>query len=199
MKNENKKELEKEEGKVATFVKKYAYYLTLAGVIIVLALTIGLTASFSPENEPAVPSGSTMIEFVNPVANMQIKKGYNASALQYNKMLNEWSMHKAIDIEAESGANVMASYDGKIEQIASNLLEGTVITIDHGNNLKTVYKSLDEEVNVKVGDEVKAGQVIGTVSNSPTSETDGVSGVHFEVWKDNSKVDPSAYLNIEEK
>ena len=69
---------------------------------------------------------------------------------------------------------------------------------NHGNGLKTTYSSLDQNTNVKIGDAVKKGDIIGSASNTATSETTDSGEVHFEVWKDGTLVDPSSYLNIGE-
>lgn len=191
----------KTESKVKKFVKKNAYYLALIGIVVMLGLVIGLTAGLSgnPAQEPDVPTNVDTIQFVCPVSNATISKGYSATELQYNAALNEWSIHKAIDFVASAGTNVIAAYDGTIESVTNNILDGTSITINHGNNLKTVYKSLDEDVKVKVGQTVKAGDVIALSSSSASGETTDSSQVHFEVWKEDKLVDPAGYLDLGEK
>ena len=181
--------------KKTSFLKRNAYYFILGAIVLCLALIIGLASIANSSAEPEdVPANTSKIEFICPVANATIVKSFNAECLQYNEVLNEWAIHKATDYAVASGESVLACYDGKVESISTNLLEGTVITIDHGNNLKTVYKSLDEEVKVQVGDLVKTGQVIGKASASATGETSQASQVHFEVWKDGNLVDPAGYM-----
>lgn len=75
-------------------------------------------------------------------------------------------------------------------------LEGRQIWIDHGNGLWTKYSHLDSIApHINVGKQVKAGEVIGFVGVSGTS--DGVSGstsgahLHFEIWVGN---EPSYYV-----
>ena len=180
------------------FFKRNAYFIALGGMVAVLALTIGLsTISTTTKTEvnEELPVNSTVIEFVSPIANASILKGYSATELQYNSALNEWSIHKALDFSATSGENVRACYAGTVESINSNILDGTVITINHGNNLKTVYKSLDDNVSVSVGDRVETGTIIAKAA-SASGETMEGSQVHFEVWKDDKLVDPAGYLNI---
>lgn len=185
---------------VKNFIKKNAYYLVLAGLVVCLALVVGITSVMvNPKTEGEIEVNTGKIEFVMPVTNATILKNYSATELQYNQALNEWSIHKAMDLCTEIGANVMACYDGTVVNIASDILDGTVITIDHGNNLKTVYKSLSDDVNVKLNQQVKKGDVIGTASNSSTGETTDSAQVHFEVWKDGALVDPAGYIQIEEK
>ncbi len=183
-----------------SFFKKNAYYFVLAGLVLCLALIIGLASVITkPNNQGNVEVNTGKIEFVMPVANATISKGFSATELQYNPALNEWSIHKALDFSVESGANVMACYDGTVVSITKDILDGTVITIDHGNNLKTVYKSLSEDVKVQVSQKVKKGEIIGQASASSSGETTDSSQVHFEVWKDDALVDPAGYIQIDEK
>lgn len=182
------------------FVEKYGYYISIVGIVLILGLVVGLsTLNVDIQEEPCVDVNSGVIEFISPVANATIIKNYSSTELQYNALLNEWSIHKGIDFSTSKGANVMACYDGVVESISTNIIEGTVITINHGDNLKSVYKSLNEDVNVSVGDNVQVGDVIGSASNSATAETTEGSQVHFEVWKDGAQVDPAGFLQIEEK
>ena len=190
--------------KIKLFFKRNAYYITLGGIVAVLALVIGLsTISLGSTNtktevQEDLPVSSTAIEFVSPVESALITKGYSATELQYTAALNEWSIHKALDFSAMSGENVRACYAGIVENISSNILDGTIITINHGNNLKTVYKSLADDVNVSVGDSVTTGMVIAKAGFA-SGETQESSQVHFEVWKDDKLVDPAGYLNISGK
>lgn len=192
---------ETKKGGIKQFLQKYGYYLSILGIVLILGLVVGLASinNVEEETQEDVNVNTGVIEFVMPVANATIVKNYSATALQYNSVLNEWSIHKGIDFSVSSGANVMACYDGTVESVTTNIIDGTVITINHGNNLKTVYKSLSEDVKVSAGDSVNAGDVIGTASSSATAETSENSQIHFEVWKDNSQVDPAGYLQIDEK
>ena len=137
-----------------------------------------------------------MITFQSPVMNGEIAVGYSDTELQYNKAMNVWQIHKGIDYVATIGTNVLACYDGTVSSISTDILHGTVIEIDHGNDLKTVYGSLDANTLVNVGDKVQKGDIIGKASNTATTETTDDGEVHFEVWKDGKVVDPANYLDI---
>ncbi|MGN1227295.1 MAG: peptidoglycan DD-metalloendopeptidase family protein, partial [Christensenellales bacterium] len=65
--------------------------------------------------------------------------------------------------------------------------------------MKSLYSSLDSAVNVKVGDEVKSGDVIGKVGDTANGEhTDGAH-LHFEFYRDGVKVNPNDYIAFAEK
>ena len=193
---ENEKTNNSKKFNLVSFIKKYAYYLALAVLILILAIAIIVTSNVSKVEEKTEPTSVTAITFSSPVLNGTISKGYSATELQYNSALKLWEVHKAVDFSAEVGTDVLAVYDGTIKSISTNLLDGTVIQIDHGDGLVTTYGSLDSAVKVKVGDVVKKGDAIGKASNTATGETSGDGEVHFEVWKDGNLIDPANYLDI---
>lgn len=196
MGNENM-ETSKKKNNVKGYLKKYSYYIALAAFVVILALAIVITSAISSAGEEkTTPTNAGVVTFTSPVLNGTVRKGYSDTELQYNGALKLWEIHKAVDFAAEIGVDVVASYDGKVTSISTNLLDGTVVEIDHGNGLKTTYGSLDSNVAVKVGDNVLKGDVIGKASNTATGETTNDGEVHFEVWKDGNLVDPSAYLDI---
>lgn len=182
--------------KARSFFKNYGYYALLGVCVTVLTLVVVLSVPPS-DNNLNVNTGA--IVFLEPVANSTILKEYSADALLFNQTLNQWEAHKAVDYVAASGTNVLASYEGTVQSIYSNYMEGTVVVIDHGDGLKTIYKSLDSNTLVEEGDTVDKGDVIGTASDSAMNEAGDGAHVHFEVWKDSQKVDPSAYLVAEDK
>ena len=104
-----------------------------------------------------------------------------------------------IDFGAEAGSEVLSAYAGIIESITSSYLQGTTITIDHGNGLKTVYNSLDADENLREGQEVSAGQVLGFVSDNNRQEYKDGAHLHFEVMENGELIDPAKYLAMAEK
>lgn len=194
MENDNSKVSPKKSSFVES-IKKYGYYIALAVLILVLAVAIVLTSVNA--NEPQTePTNAGAIRFTSPVLNGTIAKNYSDTELQYNKTLNVWELHTGVDFVADIGTNVLAVADGTISNISKNLLEGTVVEIDHGNGLKTTYGSLDSNLSVKLGDVVKQGDIIGKASNTATGEVSESGQVHFEVWKDGNVINPANYLDI---
>ena len=192
-----KKESQQENKNFGYYMARYGNYLILASIVFVLVFAIVVIAVMSGKVENVEPVDSpAVITFQSPVMNGQISVGYSDTELQYNSALNIWQVHKGVDYVAEIGTNVLAAYDGTVTSVTTDILRGTVVEIDHGNNLKTTYGSLDSKTAVKVGDKVLKGDIIGKASNSATGETINDGEVHFEVWKDGNLVDPANYLDV---
>ncbi len=145
-------------------------------------------------NEPVI---ETPEEFISPLGVVNVLNEYG---FYYNKTLNNYYEHMGIDFTADAGSEVYAVASGTVESVyTSDVLVGTQITIDHGNGVKSVYQYVEAKEGLKAGDEVKQGDVIGTVAEANGSEYKDGAHLHFEVFENGSNVDPAEYLTLEEK
>jgi murein DD-endopeptidase MepM/ murein hydrolase activator NlpD len=91
------------------------------------------------------------------------------------------------------GVPVVAWRDGEVVK-ASRISTGNRIRLDHGKengrDLWSAYYHL-ADMQVGIGDKVKAGQRIGTVGHGPEYP---LNHLHFEIWKGGTQVDPRPYL-----
>lgn len=139
------------------------------------------------------------ITFLLPVENATVIQAYTAASVAYNPTLNIYTGHLAIDFAADEGASVVAVYGGTVESVVTSYLTGTSVTIDHGNGLKTVYNSIEPAETLAEGSAVKQGDVLGTVSTNNKQEYKSGPHLHFEVYENGKKTDPSKYLSITQK
>jgi len=94
-----------------------------------------------------------------------------------------------VDIQTQKNEVVRSVFEGEVSKIASIPgMNGVVIIIQHGE-YRTVYANLRKSL-VKMGQHVNAKDAIGEVF----TDTDGVSEVQFQVWKNFNKLDPLAWL-----
>lgn len=149
-------------------------------------------------NVPDAPVVSK-VTFIMPCENSTVIKGFTADTVVFNSTLGAYMGHLGVDFSAEEGAPVRCVYDGVIESITTSYLTGTTITVDHGNNLKTVYNSIVANDALFEGAEVAQGDVLGSVSTTNLQEYKDGPHLHFEVIKSGEKVNPDDYLIGEEK
>ncbi len=187
--------------KVLNFLKKYGYYC-IAGALIV---AIGLTVLFATKNEGGnanitpddniVSVDTKPISFELPMKDASLLKGFSDTEIQYNKTLNQWEAHKSCDLVA-SDLSVFAVESGTITAIENNFAFGTIVTITHRDGFVTTYASLADNVPVKKGDTVTKGQKIGEASDTAENESSEGKHLHFEMFKNGNKVDPSNYISF---
>lgn len=103
--------------------------------------------------------------------------------------------HGGIDFALKIGEPIYAVFDGVVRVAQVNGGYGKMILIRHYNNLETLYGHLDK-INVKVGQEVKAGDIIGLSGNTGFSTG---PHLHFETRFLYQTFDPEWILNIENK
>jgi hypothetical protein len=99
--------------------------------------------------------------------------------------------HRGIDIATEIGKEVVAPADGVVSRVGEERSMGNLVEINHGNGLVTVYGHLLNRGDVKRGQKVKRGDVIGYVGNSGRSTG---PHLHYGICKDGIYIDPRRYL-----
>jgi murein DD-endopeptidase MepM/ murein hydrolase activator NlpD len=100
------------------------------------------------------------------------------------------AMHTGLDFRAATGDPVRATANGKVVSSGWAGGYGRMVEIDHGNGLSTRYGHMSE-ISVKVGDQIKIGQVIGAVGS--TGRSTGPH-LHYETRIDGDAVDPQKFL-----
>ena len=100
--------------------------------------------------------------------------------------------HYGIDIAAKKGTKIKSSATGIVSMAEQDLYyTGGTVIMDHGHGISTIYSHL-ETLNVKVGDEVLQGDIIGTVGSTGRS-----TGPHldFRINWFQTRLDPMSVLN----
>ena len=126
-----------------------------------------------------------------PVANWDLKRiGSGFSPSRFHPILNRWRPHKGIDLVARTGTEIYASANGRVKSVRYSDSFGKMVEIDHGFGLVTLYAHMNKQ-KVKIGEQVKRGQVIGEVGSTGLS---GGPHLHYEVHLNGLEVDPVKYF-----
>lgn len=151
----------------------------------------GVPETKAPETtapaEPAKPA------CIRPVEGPVIQ-GYSMDKLAYNPTTRDWRIHPGMDIGAAAGTEVKAAAEGTVRSVYADDLLGQTVTVEHAGGWVTHYANLAEEVSVKAGDRVQAGQVLGAVGKTALGEVGAESHLHFAVYKNNVPQDPESFL-----
>lgn len=133
------------------------------------------------------------IPSASPIAQLELDKLVSGFGKRVNPFHKGMYKHEGIDFAAARGTEVLAAADGEVVTANASDLQagyGNIIEIRHGNGFSTRYAHL-ENVNVKRGQRVTKGMLIGTVGNSGGSMA---PHLHYEIIRDNESVDPALYI-----
>lgn len=124
----------------------------------------------------------------------KVVREYSEKEPSYSKTLDLWEIHKGLDISADKGYEVKSLLDGKVVNVFKDDKHGISVRVEGANNVVVVYSNLDEKTNVKKGQEVTEGQVLGTVGNTTSVESEDGTHVHVEAFKGEESIDPMTLL-----
>ncbi len=107
---------------------------------------------------------------------------------------NKYHPNMGIDIAMNDGSefDVLAVLSGKVITARQDSLLGNVIEVEHEAGIVTVYQSV-KDMNVKVGDQVKQGDVLASSGTSQINK-EAKNHVHFEIRKDSAALNPLDYF-----
>ena len=130
------------------------------------------------------------IPAIQPVSNKDLTRMASGFGYRIHPIYKIRKLHTGMDFTAPVGTEIYATGDGVVERVERKKTGyGHNVIIKHGFGYKTLYAHMSE-IKVKVGQEVKRGEVIGLVGNTGTSVG---PHLHYEVIKEGSKVNPANY------
>ena len=145
-----------------------------------LALCLAGCNTVSPYGVAARSSSSDGTTIVMPAGAPSIARGFKGNTKE-----DAQNAHVGLDIVAAVGTPVLAVAPGEVTAVTGDPLSGRRIVIDHGKDrsgtgYSTRYFHLDSQL-VKIGDQVKLGQVIGRVG--ATGLLAPYPHLHFELHR----------------
>lgn len=150
----------------------------------VLTIPVVATGGSEPDAGPLARPGE-------PARAGQIRLAWPVSGRITSRFGPRWGRHHyGLDVAAPTGTPVRAAAAGRVTFSGSRGNYGLLIVIDHGGGVETRYAHLSR-LQVKEGDRVRQGQVIGRVGSTGNSTG---PHLHFEVLIDGTHQDPERWL-----
>ena len=110
--------------------------------------------------------------------------------VRMDPFLHRPAMHTGLDMRGDVGDPVHATASGRVSIAGREGGYGNMVEIEHGNGLATRYGHLSE-IDVRVGQKVRIGEVIGRIGS--TGRSTGPH-LHYETRVDGDAVDPQKFL-----
>jgi murein DD-endopeptidase MepM/ murein hydrolase activator NlpD len=110
--------------------------------------------------------------------------------VRMDPFLRRPAMHTGLDMRGDTGDPVRVTASGRVSIAGREGGYGNMIEVEHGNGLATRYGHLSQ-IDVKVGQHVRIGEVIGRIGS--TGRSTGPH-LHYETRVDGEAVDPQKFL-----
>lgn len=127
---------------------------------------------------------------IMPVRNKDLTRTASGWGWRIHPIYKLKKFHEGMDFSAPTGTEVYATADGTVAEVTTSYSGyGRHIRINHGFGYQTIYAHLSA-FNVRAGQKVKRGDVIGKVGSTGLSTG---PHLHYEVVKKGQKVNPQLY------
>ena len=196
------------------------YLLIMVGAFVLIPLLLIALATKTNLKEEAVeevdyisndvvetePVMNTTKKIINPYTDPSVevaKKYYDYQGEEKDQIDsivvhdNTYYQNNGIDYVSENPFDVVSILERTVITIKEDENVGKTIEIKHEDGTISIYQSLGE-INVKKGDIVSQGQVIGKSGQNQLEKELG-NHLHFEIYDNGSSKNPDNYLNKEIK
>lgn len=198
--------------------KLRGYVLPTIYVIILMLVfgTVSLVSTLLNENPSylysiGILNGSTtpVVDTKNPVKgivkpyvseSVTIDKNFydvnETEEKQANSLIyfeNTYMKNTGVLYKSDEAFDCVAVLDGVVANIKDDEILGKVVEVEHSTNLRTIYYTL-KETNLKVGDTLMQGDVIGVSGSSRIS--DAKNTLLFEVYYNGTLINPETFYSM---
>ena len=126
---------------------------------------------------------------IMPISNKDLKQTASGWGMRIHPIYRIPRFHYGMDFTAPTGSDVFSTGNGIVKEVGRESGYGNIVVIDHGFGYETLYGHLHRS-NVKLGQKVNRGDIIGFVGNTGASTA---PHLHYEVIKNGQKVNPQNY------
>ena len=135
--------------------------------------------------------------YVLPCSN-EVWRAFSGDVLVYSPTMKDWRTHNGTDFVGTIGQTLRAACDGTVKTVAVDPLWGDTIELKTADGTVIRYYGAKAAVNLKVGQTVKAGDAIATLSEIPCEISDPPH-LHLEIMQKAGYTDPVAFIGREVK
>lgn len=135
--------------------------------------------------------------YVLPCSN-EVLRPFSGDVLVYSPTMKDWRTHNGTDFTGTIGQTLKAASDGTIGAITTDPLWGDVIEIKVSGDTVIRYCGAKAATDLKVGQTVKAGDAIATLTEIPCEAADKPH-LHVEVLQKKAYTDPVKFIGREVK
>ncbi len=157
-------------------------------------------------SEPvAEPEGTAPAEEVNKpitadIGNImpvegEISHPFSNGELVKSETLGVWKTHDGCDILCPLGTDVKSMSEGTVKEIKEDALWGVYVIVDQSNGMEAHYCGLAKELNVKAGQEIKQGELIGKTGDTCQVEIVQSPHLHLGVKQSGKWIDPMSVID----
>ena len=114
---------------------------------------------------------------------------YSMDKAVYHATMQQYHYNPALVVAASEGQTITAAADGIVSDVYYDSQTGNTIRFDLGNGYMLTYGQLDD-ISLKAGDRVAAGDVVGKVAKPTIYYTEEGTNVYYKLTKDGVPIDP---------
>lgn len=153
----------------------------------------GSTSSTVPANKPIIADVGNIM----PVKG-EVSHKFSNGELVKSETLGVWKTHDGCDILCDLGTEVRSMSEGMVKEIKDDPLWGIYVIVEQNNGLDVQYCGLAKELNVKAGQTVKQGEILGKTSDTNQCEIVQQPHLHLGVKQGGKWIDPLSVIDSQE-
>jgi len=152
------------------------------------------SSSSEPAEEANKPITAVEIGNIIPVKG-DVSHPFSNGELVKSETLGVWKSHDGCDILCELGTDVKSMSEGTVKEIKDDPLWGVYVIVEQSNGLEVHYCGLAKELNVKAGQQVNQGEIIGKTGDTNQSEILQKPHLHLGVKRGSEWIDPISVVD----
>lgn len=125
----------------------------------------------------------------------EVSHPFSGGELVKSETLGVWKTHDGCDILCDIGTDVRSMSEGTVKEIKDDPLWGVYVIVEQSNGLEVHYCGLAKELNVKAGQQVNQGEIIGKTGETNQCEILQQPHLHIGVKRGSEWVDPISVVD----